>query len=74
MRAGSGVAWQHLRTIATQRRAQVPGRDVGWYRFGGALLLVESEDDGFSSRLRDIYAECAFERPGAGACLRSRYG
>ena len=61
MLANSGEWWQHLEESATQRRPQV--RDAEWYGFGRAFLAVESEDDEFASRFRDIYSECAVEFP-----------
>jgi hypothetical protein len=67
VQAGSGECWQRLEAIATQRRRQVTVRDTEWYCFGRTLLGVESEDDDFASRFRDIYSECAVQLPSDGS-------
>jgi len=63
VRAGSGEWWQHLKNAAAQRLSHGATHGAHWYYFGAALLGVESEDPEFSSRFRDIYSECAVQRP-----------
>jgi hypothetical protein len=57
-----GDWWQLLKTVA-ESRPHGTLIDARWHCFGAALLAMESEDAQFSSRFRDIYSECAVQRP-----------
>jgi hypothetical protein len=58
------VGWvQHLSVIAGQHLVRRPQSDTEYFRFGGSLLAMQSEDHAFSARFRDIYSECAVQRP-----------
>jgi hypothetical protein len=59
----SGEWWQRLESIAAQRRPQATVCDTEWYSFGAALLGVESQDEAFAARFKDIYSECAVQLP-----------
>jgi hypothetical protein len=63
VQVGSGGWWQHLKAAAAERRPRGTALAAEWYCFGAALLGLESEDTEFSSRFRDIYSECAVQRP-----------
>jgi len=63
VQTGSGGWWQHLKAAAAEHRPQGTALEAQWYCFGAALLGMESEDAEFSSRFKDIYSECAVQRP-----------
>jgi hypothetical protein len=58
-----GEWWQRVRTIAIGEWHFGAAREVQWYCFGGSLVVMESADFSFSSRFRDIFAECAVSPP-----------
>jgi hypothetical protein len=59
--ANYGNWWRRATAIAKQVQAAAVATRLEWYCFGRSILVIESDDDGFSRRFREIYGECSVE-------------